>query len=74
MGFRRLDSVDPEAAAKCLAAVRSLAVEPRPAAASALGRSGYYRLAVDNWRLLFFPDDVRSAVHIWNVGRVPDLL
>ncbi|MFF7123559.1 type II toxin-antitoxin system RelE/ParE family toxin [Streptomyces sp. NPDC008240] len=46
-----------------------LADDPRPEAAHALGASGYYRLHVDTWRILYRPDGDTITVHVLKVGR-----
>ncbi|MFD7325016.1 type II toxin-antitoxin system RelE/ParE family toxin [Streptomyces sp. NPDC059875] len=67
--FRRLRTVDPVGAKACAAAVRSLADQARPAEARPLGGSGYYRLSVGDWRVLYRPDDVTITVYVVKVGR-----
>ncbi|MGY0057376.1 type II toxin-antitoxin system RelE family toxin [Streptomyces sp. LZ34] len=44
--------------------------DPCPAGARALGGSGYWRLSVDHWRVLYRPDGDTVTVHILKVGRV----
>lgn len=68
--FRRLRQIDPVGAKGCASAVRALADDPRPAGARALGGSGYWRLSVDDWRVLYRPDGDTVTVHILKVGRV----
>ncbi|MEV0217960.1 type II toxin-antitoxin system RelE/ParE family toxin [Streptomyces sp. NPDC050704] len=68
--FRRLRQTDPVGAKACAAAVRELGDSPKPAAARALGGSGYYRLSVGAWRVLYRPDDATVTVHVIKVGRV----
>ncbi|MEV6330814.1 type II toxin-antitoxin system RelE/ParE family toxin [Streptomyces sp. NPDC051909] len=48
----------------------SLADEPRPEEARALGGSGYYRPPVGDWRVLYRPDDETVTVYVVKVGRV----
>ncbi|WP_051744840.1 type II toxin-antitoxin system RelE family toxin [Streptomyces yerevanensis] len=67
--FRRLRTLDPIGAKATTAAVRALADDPRPEAARALGASGYYRLHVGTWRILYRPDDSTITVHVLKVGR-----
>ncbi|KPI24009.1 type II toxin-antitoxin system RelE family toxin [Streptomyces sp. NPDC054950] len=67
--FRRLRAIDPVGAKATAAAVRALADEPRPEAASALGTSGYYRLHIGNWRVLYRPDGDTVTVYVLKVGR-----
>ncbi|MFJ3304517.1 type II toxin-antitoxin system RelE/ParE family toxin [Streptomyces sp. NPDC086549] len=67
--FRRLRAIDPVGAKATAAAVRALAEEPRPEAARALGRSGYYRLHVGAWRVLYQPDSDTVTVCVLKVGR-----
>ncbi|MFF9018395.1 type II toxin-antitoxin system RelE/ParE family toxin [Streptomyces sp. NPDC014870] len=67
--FRRLRESDPVGAKACAAAVRALADEPCPAEARPLGGSGYYRLSVGDWRVLYRPDDLTITVYVVKVGR-----
>ncbi|MEU5436652.1 type II toxin-antitoxin system RelE/ParE family toxin [Streptomyces sp. NPDC020719] len=54
----------------CAAAARELAESPRPAAARALGGSGYYRLPVGTWRVLYRLEEAAVSVHVVKVGQV----
>ncbi|MFK0151259.1 type II toxin-antitoxin system RelE/ParE family toxin [Streptomyces sp. NPDC090493] len=47
-----------------------VADEPRPEEARALGTSGYYRLHVGTWRVLYRPDGEIVTVYVLKVGRV----
>ncbi|MEU0030265.1 type II toxin-antitoxin system RelE/ParE family toxin [Streptomyces sp. NPDC006335] len=67
--FRRLRVLDPVGAKATAVAVRALAEDPRPDAARALGSSGYYRLHVGSWRVLYRPDAPTVTVHVLKVGR-----
>ncbi|MFI5676552.1 type II toxin-antitoxin system RelE family toxin [Streptomyces cellulosae] len=67
--FRRLRAVDPVGAKATAAAVGALADDPRPETAHALGASGYYRLHIGNWRVLYRPDGDTVTVHVLKVGR-----
>ncbi|MEV1079453.1 type II toxin-antitoxin system RelE/ParE family toxin [Streptomyces sp. NPDC050211] len=67
--FRRLRSADPVGAKATAAAVRALADDPHPASARALGGSGYYRLRVGSWRVLYRPNADTVTVHVLKVGR-----
>lgn len=69
--FRRLRQTDPVGAKACAAAVRALADSPRPVGARALGDSGYYRLSVGAWRVLYRPEEAAMTLHIIKVGRIP---
>jgi mRNA interferase RelE/StbE len=69
--FRRLRRLDPAGAKDCVAAVRALADDPRPPQARALGGSGYWRLSVGDWRVLYRPEDETVTVLILKIGRVP---
>ncbi|MFJ9908594.1 type II toxin-antitoxin system RelE/ParE family toxin [Streptomyces sp. NPDC101152] len=40
-----------------------------PSAPRPLGSSGYYRLHVGSWRVLYRPDDETVTVHVLKVGR-----
>ncbi|MFF4221107.1 type II toxin-antitoxin system RelE family toxin [Streptomyces nondiastaticus] len=53
----------------CASAVRELADTPCPEAAVPFGGSGYYRLSVGTWRVLYRVDE--DTVVIMLVGRVP---
>ncbi|MEV5381169.1 plasmid stabilization protein [Streptosporangium nondiastaticum] len=66
-GLRRSRLTDPKGARACVAATRELGGEPKPESAFALGGSGYYRLAVGDWRVLYLVED--DTVYILNVGR-----
>ncbi|MFK8908505.1 type II toxin-antitoxin system RelE/ParE family toxin [Streptomyces sp. YS-3] len=68
--FRRLRRADPVGAKACAAAVRELGSAPRPAAARALGGSGYHRLPVGAWRVLYRLEEATLSVHVVKVGRV----
>ncbi|QLE73657.1 type II toxin-antitoxin system RelE/ParE family toxin [Streptomyces rectiverticillatus] len=65
--LRRLRLLDPAGAKACVMASRTLGDEPKPEAASALGGSGYYRLSVGCWRVLYQVED--DTVYVMNVGR-----
>lgn len=67
--FRRLRTVDPVGAKATTAAVRALADDPRPEGARALGASGYYRLHIGTWRVLYRPDGTTVTIHVLKVGR-----
>jgi len=68
--LRRLRQFDPVGAKACMAVVRELGDSPRPEGARALGGSGYYRMSVGAWRVLYRPDDITVTVHVVKVGRV----
>jgi mRNA interferase RelE/StbE len=68
--FRRLRQVDPVGAKGCATAVRALAENPYPEAARELGGSGYWRLSVNGWRVLYRLDGSTVTVHVLKVGRV----
>lgn len=67
--FRRLRAIDPIGAKATAAAVRALGDDPSPMAARALGASGYYRLHVGSWRVLYRPDGDTVTIHVLKVGR-----
>ncbi|MFF0446475.1 type II toxin-antitoxin system RelE/ParE family toxin [Streptomyces sp. NPDC004609] len=67
--FRALRLIDPIGAKACVAAISGLADEPRPPEARPLGGSGYYRLRVGTWRVLYRPDDRTVTVYVVKVGR-----
>ncbi|MEI5099263.1 type II toxin-antitoxin system RelE/ParE family toxin [Streptomyces sp. PmtG] len=68
--FRRLRLTDPTGAKATASAVRALADDPHPEAARPLGSSGYYRLHVGVWRVLYRPDGGAVTLHVLKVGRV----
>ncbi|MEU1178149.1 type II toxin-antitoxin system RelE/ParE family toxin [Streptomyces sp. NPDC005820] len=67
--FRRLRTSDPVGAKATAAAVRALADDPRPEESRALGASGYFRLRVGTWRVLYRPDGAAVTVYVLKVGR-----
>ena len=67
--FRRLRAIDPVGAMGTAVAVRAGADDPHPEAARPLGSSGYYRLHVGSWRVLYPPDGETVTVHVLKVGR-----
>ncbi|MEU1270495.1 type II toxin-antitoxin system RelE/ParE family toxin [Streptomyces sp. NPDC005799] len=67
--FRRLRAIDPVGAKATAMAVCALAEDPRPEEARPLGSSGYYRLHVGSWRVLYRPDGDTITVHVLKVGR-----
>ncbi|KUN94849.1 type II toxin-antitoxin system RelE family toxin [Streptomyces caeruleatus] len=67
--FRRLRAIDPIGAKAAAAAVRALADDPTPEATHPLGASGYYRLRVGSWRVLYRRDGELVTVHVLKVGR-----
>lgn len=67
--FRRLRAIDPIGAKATASAVRALADDPTPEATRALGSSGYYRLHVGSWRVLYRRDGDTVSVHVLKVGR-----
>ncbi|MFD5570312.1 type II toxin-antitoxin system RelE family toxin [Streptomyces cadmiisoli] len=69
--FRRLRQLDPQGAKECAAVVRALADDPRPTQARQLGGSGYWRMPVGDWRVLYEPQDETITVLVLKVGRVP---
>lgn len=68
--FRRLRAVDATGAKATAAAVGALADDPHPETARALGASGYYRLDIGTWRVLYRPDGDTVTVHVLKVGRI----
>jgi mRNA-degrading endonuclease RelE of RelBE toxin-antitoxin system len=69
--LRRLRETEPDGAQQVTAAVGGLATDPRPAATRALGRSGFHRLRLGRYRLLYEIDPDAEIVYIVNVGSVP---
>ncbi|MGW4563506.1 type II toxin-antitoxin system RelE family toxin [Streptomyces sp. NPDC004561] len=67
--FRRLRVTDPVGAKATAAAVRAPADDPGPPEARALSASGYFRLHVGSWRVLYRPDGTTVTVHVLKAGR-----
>ncbi|WP_326610479.1 type II toxin-antitoxin system RelE/ParE family toxin [Streptomyces scopuliridis] len=53
-----------------MVAVRALADDPCPDAARQMGSSGYWRLPVGDWRVLYEVDGETISVLVIMVGRV----
>ncbi|PVE09873.1 type II toxin-antitoxin system RelE family toxin [Streptomyces scopuliridis] len=68
--YRRLQQIDPIGAKNCVVAVRALADDPCPDAARQMGSSGYWRLPVGDWRVLYEVDGETISVLVIMVGRV----
>ncbi len=68
--FRKLRVLDPVGAKACAAAIGGLADDWRPEEARPLGASGYWRLRVGTWRVLYRPDGETVTVYVVKVGRV----
>jgi mRNA interferase RelE/StbE len=68
--LRRLHQSEPDGAQQVTAAVGGLATEPRPPGSRALGRSGFHRLRLGRYRLLYEIDPDAETVYVVNVGSV----
>ncbi|MFE7570152.1 type II toxin-antitoxin system RelE/ParE family toxin [Streptomyces sp. NPDC057539] len=68
--YRRLQQIDPIGAKNCVVAVRALADDPCPEAARQMGSSGFWRLPVGDWRVLYEVDGGTISVLVIMVGRV----
>jgi mRNA-degrading endonuclease RelE of RelBE toxin-antitoxin system len=69
--YRRLRASDPQAAGAVAGLVRRLAGEPYQAGAIQLGGSNFYRLHVDDLRIMYECDEATGTVFVHTVGRVP---
>ena len=65
----RFLSDDPDGLRALFEAVDTLADQPRPSEAFALGSSGLYRLRVDRYRVVYEVDDTIESVKIRHIGR-----
>jgi mRNA interferase RelE/StbE len=70
--FRRLRAADPVGARQVSAAVGGLAGDPYPAGSTSLGGSGFHRLRLDNYRVLYEVDTDAVTVFLINVGSLRD--
>jgi len=68
--FRRLRAADRDGAKQVSAAVAALAADPRPEGSTALGRSGFHRMRLGDYRVLYEVDDAALTVYVINVGAV----
>ena len=69
--FRRLRAADRDGAKQVAGAVAALASNPRPSSSTALGGSGFHRLRLANYRVLYQVDADTNTIYILNVGSVP---
>lgn len=67
----RLRSRDPAAAKLVMAAARALTTEPYPAESHQLGGTSYYRLPLEDLRIVYEVDPATSTVYIYSVGQLP---
>ena len=65
----RFLSDDPDGLRALFEAVDTLADQPRPSTAFALGSSGLYRLRVGRYRVVYEVDDSSQMVKIRHIGR-----
>lgn len=68
--FRRLRAADRDGAKQVSAAVAALATDPRPEGSTALGRSGFHRMRLGDYRVLYEVDDTALTIYVINVGAV----
>jgi len=68
-GYRDLYATDRLAAKRVRAAVNALARDPEPPGAIHLNGSSFYRLRIDDYRILYEVTD--DAVRIWSLGHTP---
>lgn len=66
--YRVLRSADPDGARRVSCAVAALRDDPCPQASTALGASGFWRLRLDAYRVLY--EIVPGSVRVLHVGRV----
>jgi mRNA-degrading endonuclease RelE of RelBE toxin-antitoxin system len=69
--LRRLHTAEPDGAQQITAAVGGLATEPHPDGSRSLGSSGFHRLRLGRYRLLYEIDSDAATVYVVNVGSVP---
>jgi mRNA interferase RelE/StbE len=69
--FRRLRSHDPDGAKWVASAVRSLAGEPYPPEATSLGGTGFHRLRLGDYRILYEINPADVTIYVLHVGRLP---
>ena len=60
---------DPEGLASAFDFVDSLAGEPRPSGAFALGRSGMFRVRSGRYRIVYELDEASAIVKVRHLGR-----
>jgi mRNA interferase RelE/StbE len=70
--FRRLRAADPDGAKQVAAAVAALSSDPHPSRSTALGGSGFHRLRLANYRVLYEVDADTNTIYVINVGSVPE--
>ncbi|WP_406865420.1 type II toxin-antitoxin system RelE/ParE family toxin [Streptomyces sp. HUAS MG47] len=68
--FRRLRQADPVGAKACAAGCPPW-LTSRARRRPVLSATGYYRLSVGAWRVLYRVEDQTITVHVAKVGRVP---
>lgn len=66
--YRALRSADPDGARRVACAVAELRDDPCPPASTTLGDSGFMRLRLDTYRVLY--ELVPGSVRVLHVGRV----
>lgn len=66
--YRRLRAADPEGAKRIAVAAATLAADPHPAGSGALGGTGFRRLRLDHYRVLY--EVTETAIQVMHVGRV----
>jgi len=69
--FRRLRAADSDGAKQVAAAVAALATDPYPSRSTALGGSGFRRLRLASYRVLYQVEADTTTIYIINVGSVP---
>lgn len=68
-GYKDLRAADRLMARRVRAAVNALVRDPEPPGSVHLGDSLFYRLHVDDYRVLYEVDD--DTVRVWSLGRAP---
>jgi mRNA-degrading endonuclease RelE of RelBE toxin-antitoxin system len=67
--FRELRASDKETAHAMRKAVNSLATDPEPDGSIGWGQSGFRRLHIGEWRVLYEVDG--ELIRVWTLGRTP---
>lgn len=60
---------DPDGLADVFLVVDTLANQPRPPGAFAMGRSGMFRVRIGRYRVVYEIDETASAIKVRHLGR-----
>ncbi len=66
--YRRMRTADPAGAKRMALAIGALASDPRPSNSNALGRTGFRRLRLENYRILY--EITEETVLVMHLGSV----